>query len=68
MKKFLRMFILDVERALSLRFPISVSAIVLLMLLDNLWDFRDSLTHKGYTVYHFFLMQSYSQDYLALMV
>lgn len=54
MKKFLRMFILDVERALSLRFAISVSAIVLLMLLDNLWDFRDSLTHKGYTVYHFF--------------
>ena len=45
MKKFLRMFILDVERALSLRFAISVSAIVLLMLLDNLWDFRDSLTH-----------------------
>lgn len=54
MKIFLRMFILDLERAFSKRFIISIFVIVLLMVFDNLWDLRDSLTHKGYTVYHFF--------------
>lgn len=54
MKRFLRMFSLDLERAFSRRFFISILAIVLLMLIDNLWDLRDSFARGGYTVYHFF--------------
>lgn len=52
--RFSRVLMQDLERAFSWRFAISVLAIVLLMMLDNLWELRDAVHRSGYVVYYFF--------------
>lgn len=54
MKSFRRAFIQELERAFSSRFVIATIMVVLLMLLENIWEIRTAVLKSGYTVYYFF--------------
>lgn len=54
MRSFRRVFMQDLQRAFSSRFIVATAMVVLLMLLENVWEIRTAVYQSGYTVYYFF--------------